>query len=148
MTCKRDTSMILSGYYVWSDLIISSSNPLYITYPQVLSEGISKLFYHSVYGYDTQKSLYNFSTGSGDNCRITRQIGEALCEAISSYCANDFDAVITRLAPIRKKIYEIGGSNAQVFFTRYSAVNVFFPLCTTTRYFPFIVYISPTIYKY
>uniref|UniRef100_A0A0M3IG29 PUM-HD domain-containing protein n=1 Tax=Ascaris lumbricoides TaxID=6252 RepID=A0A0M3IG29_ASCLU len=52
-------------------------------------------------------------TGSGDNCRITRQIGEALCEAISSYCANDFDAVITRLAPIRKKIYEIGGSNAQ-----------------------------------
>uniref|UniRef100_F1L733 Tetratricopeptide repeat protein 38 n=1 Tax=Ascaris suum TaxID=6253 RepID=F1L733_ASCSU len=61
-----------------------------------------------------RKSIRGFiSTGSGDNCRITRQIGEALCEAISSYCANDFDAVITRLAPIRKKIYEIGGSNAQ-----------------------------------
>uniref|UniRef100_A0A914SHP3 Uncharacterized protein n=1 Tax=Parascaris equorum TaxID=6256 RepID=A0A914SHP3_PAREQ len=39
--------------------------------------------------------------------------GEAVCEAISAYWANDFDAVISRLAPIRKKICEIGGSNAQ-----------------------------------
>uniref|UniRef100_A0A915B5C3 Tetratricopeptide repeat protein 38 n=2 Tax=Parascaris TaxID=6254 RepID=A0A915B5C3_PARUN len=61
-----------------------------------------------------RKSIRGFiSTGTGDNCRITRQIGETVCEAISAYWANDFDAVISRLAPIRKKICEIGGSNAQ-----------------------------------
>ncbi|KHN84825.1 Tetratricopeptide repeat protein 38 [Toxocara canis] len=61
-----------------------------------------------------RNSVQNFITSaSGDNCRITRQIGEATFDAISSYCRGDFKRVIERLTPLRRKLFEIGGSNAQ-----------------------------------
>lgn len=49
----------------------------------------------------------------GDNARLTRDLGEAICEAIIDHKNQRFEAAFDKLYPIRSQIYRIGGSHAQ-----------------------------------
>jgi hypothetical protein len=60
--------------------------------------------------------LFDFSgTGKGDNQRISKEVGVALCEALVAYDSGDFASAVSLVNPIRYKIITIGGSHAQVF---------------------------------
>jgi tetratricopeptide (TPR) repeat protein len=61
-----------------------------------------------------QKSLRNFvKTGTSDNHRITRDIGEQISDAIIAFNSKNFDKAFECLYPIRFEIIQIGGSHAQ-----------------------------------
>ncbi|KAK6732618.1 hypothetical protein RB195_016777 [Necator americanus] len=62
------------------------------------------------------QSLQEFSKTVGDEydqARICREVGVLIHEGMSQYILKDYDQCVSRIFPIRDKIYTIGGSNAQ-----------------------------------
>lgn len=51
--------------------------------------------------------------GSGTNCEVSREVGLAICEAFEQVDKGNFDKAVEMLKPLRYKIVNIGGSNAQ-----------------------------------
>lgn len=62
-------------------------------------------------------SVQPYSTGSGINHTITRDVGFSLCEAIVAYDEGRVEDCCDILYPLRYHIVQIGGSNAQVCST-------------------------------
>ncbi|KAI1720119.1 tetratricopeptide repeat protein 38 [Ditylenchus destructor] len=60
-------------------------------------------------------SINNFVKAQyrGDNAHITRDLGEAICEAIVDHKNRRFEAAFDKMYPIWSQVYRIGGSHAQ-----------------------------------
>ncbi|XP_005104787.1 tetratricopeptide repeat protein 38 [Aplysia californica] len=59
-------------------------------------------------------SIQNFiKEGQGTNRDVMANVGEALLKAFISYSDDDFAAAVDLVNPVRYKVVEIGGSNAQ-----------------------------------
>lgn len=49
---------------------------------------------------------------------LTKNVGLKIFNALVDYDVGEYDKVVESLFPIRQKIYQIGGSHAQVFVYR------------------------------
>jgi len=55
----------------------------------------------------------SYDTSDSDSGQVYRQVGKYLFEAIDQFKEKNYSDVVELLYPIRNKIYQIGGSNAQ-----------------------------------
>jgi tetratricopeptide (TPR) repeat protein len=55
----------------------------------------------------------SYDTLDSDNGHVYRQVGQYIFQAIDQFKENNYSEVVELLYPIRNKIYQIGGSNAQ-----------------------------------
>lgn len=51
--------------------------------------------------------------GKGDNCRITKEVGLAVCEALVAYDEGQFSKAVDLVNPVRYQVIKVGGSHAQ-----------------------------------
>jgi hypothetical protein len=56
-----------------------------------------------------------YRNGKGDNCRIAKEVGLAVCEALVAYDEGQFSKAVDLVNPVRYQVIKIGGSHAQVF---------------------------------
>ena len=54
-----------------------------------------------------------YDTSDSDNGHVYRQVGQYIFKAIDQFKEKNYSDVVKLLYPIRNKIYQIGGSNAQ-----------------------------------
>jgi tetratricopeptide (TPR) repeat protein len=60
------------------------------------------------------RSLDNYERlGSGDNRRLTVEIGRRLIDATLAFARNDYARTVEAILPVRKEAFRIGGSHAQ-----------------------------------
>ncbi|UJR16440.1 hypothetical protein I4U23_003342 [Adineta vaga] len=55
----------------------------------------------------------SYETSDSDNSQVYRQVGKYLFQAMDQFQEKNYSQVVELLYPIRNKIYQIGGSNAQ-----------------------------------
>jgi hypothetical protein len=61
-----------------------------------------------------RSSLDRFAkTGSGDNRRITVEIGRRIIDGVLAFAEHDYTRAVERLLPVRYHAIRIGGSHAQ-----------------------------------